>query len=114
MSTTTRMPLTANQRTAFFEAPDQMGIPHATVAQLHEEGTDGVEDLTDFDKDAIEQIASDLRRPAGRAPDPNPGVAAGATTLCRLSHLAQSPNSDWFMLRILFDIMKQLVEQLLL
>ena len=73
------MPLTANQRTAFFEAPDQMGIPHAMVAQLHEEGIDGVEDLTDFDKDTIEQIASTLRRPSGRAPDHNPGAAAGAT-----------------------------------
>ncbi len=72
------MPLTAAQRTAFFEAPDQMGIPHETVVQLQEEGTDGVEDLTDFDKETIEQIASDLLCPAGRVPDPNPGAAAGA------------------------------------
>jgi hypothetical protein len=32
----------------------------------------------EFDKDTIEQIAANLRRPAGRVPDPNPGAAAGA------------------------------------
>ncbi len=73
------MPLTALQRTAFFENADQMGIPHETVVQLQAEGIAGVEDLTDFDKETIEQIASNLRRPAGRVPDPNPGAAAGAT-----------------------------------
>jgi hypothetical protein len=73
------MPLTAAQRTAFFENADQMGIPQATVVQLQAEGIAGVEDLTDFDKETIEQIASNLRRPAGRVPDPNPGAAAGAT-----------------------------------
>jgi hypothetical protein len=73
------MPLTAAQRTAFFENADQMGIPQATIVQLQAEGIAGVEDLTDFDKETIEQIASNLRRPAGRVPDPNPGAAAGAT-----------------------------------
>ena len=71
--------MTALQRTAFFENADQMGIPHETVVQLQAEGIAGVEDLTDFDKETIEQIASNLRRPAGRVPDPNPGAAAGAT-----------------------------------
>jgi hypothetical protein len=55
------------------------GIPNATVVQLQEEGIDTVADLADFDKDTIEQIAANLRRPAGRIPDPNPGAAAGAT-----------------------------------
>ncbi len=71
--------MTALQRTAFFENADQMGIPHDTVVQLQAEGIAGVEDLTDFDKETIQQIASNLRRPAGRVPDPNPGAAAGAT-----------------------------------
>jgi hypothetical protein len=55
-----RMPLTAAQRTAFFVAADQMGIPQETVVQLQAEGIAGVEDLSDFDKETIEQIASNL------------------------------------------------------
>ena len=73
------MPLTAAQRTAFFEEAAQMGIPNVTVVQLTEEGIAGVDDLVEFDKDTIEQIAANLRRPAGKVPDPNPGAAVGAT-----------------------------------
>jgi hypothetical protein len=73
------MPLTAAQTTAFFENAAQMGIPHATVIQLQDEGISTVDDLADFDKDTIEQIAANLRRPAGRVPDPNPAAAVGAT-----------------------------------
>ena len=32
------MALTAAQTTAFFESPDQMGIPHATMVQMQQEG----------------------------------------------------------------------------
>jgi hypothetical protein len=39
------MPLTAAQRTAFFEEDAQMGIPNRTVVQLQTEGLSGVEDL---------------------------------------------------------------------
>jgi hypothetical protein len=56
---------------------------NATVVQLQEEGIDTVDDLADFDKDTIEQIAANLRRPAGRISDPNPGAAAGATSQVR-------------------------------
>jgi hypothetical protein len=74
------MPLTAAQRTAFFEEDAQMSIPNRTVVQLQTEGLSGVEDLADFDKETIEGIiASNLRCPAGRIADPNPGAAAGAT-----------------------------------
>jgi hypothetical protein len=73
------MLLTAAQRTAFFEDAAQIGIPNMTVVQLQAEGLDGLEDLADFDKETIERIASNLRRPAGRIADPNPGAAAGAT-----------------------------------
>ena len=71
--------MTAAQTTAFFENADQMGIPNATVVQIQQEGIDNVDDLVDFDKDTIEQIAANLRRPAGRIPDPNPTAAVGAT-----------------------------------
>ena len=73
------MPLTAAQTTAFFEQDAQMGIPNETVVQLQQEGITMVDDLMDFDKDTMEQIAANLRRPAGRIPDSNPGAAPGAT-----------------------------------
>lgn len=73
------MPLTNAQTTLFFENDAQMGIPNATVVQLQTEGISQVDDLVDFDKDTMAQIAANLRRPAGRIPDPNPGAAIGAT-----------------------------------
>jgi predicted RecB family nuclease len=72
------MPLFAAQTTAFFEQDGQMGIPHATVIQLQQEGITIVDDLIDLDKDTIEQIAANLRQSAGRIPDPNPNAAPGA------------------------------------
>ena len=74
------MVLTAAQTAAFFEQLAQMGTPHETVTQLVNEGVDTVDDLVDFDKATIEQVAANLRRPAGRIPDLTPGAAAGATT----------------------------------
>jgi hypothetical protein len=73
------MVLTAAQTTAFFESDDQMGIPNATVIQLQNEGISTVDDLNDFDKDTLQQVADNLRRPGGRVPDPTPGAAAGST-----------------------------------
>ena len=58
------MVLTAAQTTTFFENAAQMAIPNATVLQLVAEGIDLVNDLSEFDKDTISQIASNLRRPA--------------------------------------------------
>ena len=73
------MPLTAAQTTAFFKQDAQMGIPNETVVQLQQEGITTTDDLVDFDKDTMEQIAANLRRPAGRIADPNPAAAPGAT-----------------------------------
>ena len=61
------MVFTAAQTSAFFEDPDQMAIPHATVIQLSTEGIDNVDDLGDFDKDNLNQVATNLRRPPGGA-----------------------------------------------
>jgi predicted RecB family nuclease len=52
------MPLSAAQKTASFQDAAQMGIPNAPVVRLQEEGIDTVDDLADFDKDTIEQIAA--------------------------------------------------------
>ena len=73
------MVLTVAQTTAFFQDPLQMGVPNATVVALQDEGITTTGDLADFDEDTIKQIAENLRRPAGRVPDPNPGAADGAT-----------------------------------
>ena len=55
--TRTTMVITAVQTMAFFENPDQMGIPHATVVQLQVEGITVIQDLADFDKDTLQQLA---------------------------------------------------------
>ena len=56
-----------------------MGIQHATVVQLALEGVQTVDDLADFDKEALQQLADNLRRPGGWVPNPDPGAAAGST-----------------------------------
>ena len=56
-----------------------MGIPHTTVMQLHAKGIEAVTDLVDFDKDSLQQLADNLRRPGGCVLDPNSGAPAGAT-----------------------------------
>ena len=40
-------------------------IPDATVIQLANEGINTVDDLHDFDKDYLEQVANNLRLPPG-------------------------------------------------
>jgi hypothetical protein len=54
----------------FFTAQDQMAIPEATRQQLALEGISGVEDLSEFDKDGIKQLANNLQRTGRRIPDP--------------------------------------------
>ena len=73
------MVLTAAQTTAFFESPDQMGIPHATMVQLQHEGIESIADLANFEKESLQQLADNLRKPGGRIPDPDPNVPSGAT-----------------------------------
>ncbi len=73
------MVFTAGQTTLFFEDAAQMGIPHATVVQLVEEGIDEVQDLAESDRDNLTQVADNLRRPGGRIPNPDPAAPARAT-----------------------------------
>ena len=65
------MATTGAYTTLFYEANDQMAIPQPTLAQLRNEGTATVDDLGEFDKDMLQQIADNLRRPGGRVPFPN-------------------------------------------
>jgi hypothetical protein len=62
------MVLTAAQTTLFFENGTQMAILHATVLELVNKGINTVDDLSEFDKDTIGQIAYNLRRPPAGAP----------------------------------------------
>ena len=73
------MVLTGAQITAFFEEITQMAIPHETRIQLQEKGIDDVDELVDFDRDTLKQVADNLRRPRGLFPDPNPGATRGST-----------------------------------
>lgn len=87
--------LTAAQTNAFFMNLDQMGIPAATVEQLRVEGIASVDDLADFDKETLKQVAENLRRPPGRVPAtlddpdgptiPTPAFTFGAKSQKRLT-----------------------------
>lgn len=71
------MPLTAGQTQNFFHQVAQMGIPLETVAQMQQEGIDTVDDLLDFDKDSLQRLADNLKRPGGRIQDPGPNAQPG-------------------------------------
>jgi hypothetical protein len=62
------MVLTVAQTTLFFEDAAQMAIPNGTRLELINEGINTVDDLSEFDKDTIGQIAYNLRRPPAGAP----------------------------------------------
>ena len=47
--------------------------------QLVLEGIQTVDNLTDFDKEALQQLADNLQRLGGRVPNPDPGAAIGLT-----------------------------------
>ena len=66
------MVFTAAESVAFYMDDDQMAMHADTMTQLSVEGIDEVEDLADFEEESLKQVAENLRRPAGRIPDPNP------------------------------------------
>ena len=73
------MVFTAAQTTAFFEGVNQMVIPHDTMGALANEGIIAVQDLLDFNKDSIAQIADNMRKPGDRIANPDPGAPPGST-----------------------------------
>ena len=54
------MVLTVAQMMAFFENDQQMAIPHDIVIQLQQEKIVTFDNLTDFDKDSLAQLADNL------------------------------------------------------
>ena len=73
------MVLTANQVRAFFHADKQMEIPETTIVQLVQEAIEHTDDLQDFDKDSMNDVAINLRNPGDRIPHPDPNAQANAT-----------------------------------
>ena len=55
------MVLTDSQVRAFFHVDNQMEIPVATIVQLVQEGIEHPDDLQDFDKDSLKDVANNLR-----------------------------------------------------
>ena len=79
------MVLTGPQTTAFFTEDSQMGIPQATYDHMkNSEGINTVDDLADFDKDTLKQLAENLRKPGGGVNGGNPFVF-GAKSQRRLA-----------------------------
>ena len=46
--------------------------------QMQLEGIQSIADLADFEKDSLQQLADNLRKPGGRIPDSDPNAPAGA------------------------------------
>ena len=66
-----RMVFTDVETTAFFEDANQMAIPAGTRPGLNMDGVVSVDDLEDFTEDDLNQVAQNLRKPAGLMVDPN-------------------------------------------
>ena len=49
------------------------------MVQMQLEGIQSVAELADFEKDSLQQLADNLRKPGGRIIDPDPNAPAGAT-----------------------------------
>ena len=98
------MVLTTARTTAFFKNADHMGVEHAMVVQLAQEGIQSVDDLADFDKEALQQLADNLQHPGERSP-----ILIQVQPLVKLSQrqllcLGRSPRNAWELPVNWFDI----------
>ena len=66
------MPLTNLQIANFFTKAVQMVIPSTTVSHFVQEGICVPNNLKDYDKDSLKQVANNQRNVRGRTPHPNP------------------------------------------
>ena len=71
--------ITADQVRALFCADNQMTIPVATIVQLVQEGIEHLDDLQNFDKDSLKDVANNLRNTGGRIPHPDPNSQENET-----------------------------------
>jgi hypothetical protein len=69
---------TAAALTAFFESVDQMGIVNRTRLEMQRDGITHPEHLAEFTEEGFKALFSNLARPGGRVPNPDPGADAGA------------------------------------
>ena len=49
------------------------------MVKMQHEGIQSVADLAGFEKQSLQQLADNLRKPGGRVPDSDPNAALGAT-----------------------------------
>ena len=63
--------ITGSETNLLFETNNQMDIPNTTVAHIVNEGIYKVTNIPPFDKDTLQDITENIRRPGGRVPDPN-------------------------------------------
>ena len=83
------MPLTNAQTISFFETASQMAIPRATVQQMMNEGIGSVDDLSEFTKESIDNLASSLRKTLKTAPETGHFIL-GAKSQKRLTIAAEA------------------------
>ena len=58
----------ANQLRSFFHADNHMAIPVVKIVQLVQEGIEHSDDLQDFYKYSLKDVANNIRNPGGRIP----------------------------------------------
>ena len=75
------MVITGSQFTALFDEIFYVEILHETRIKLQEEGIRDIDNLVNFDKDTLEQVADNLQHPGGHVPDPYCGATRGSTIL---------------------------------
>ena len=68
------MVLTDNGVRLFFHADNHMAIPVATIVLLVQEGIEHPDELQDFDKESLKDVANNLINPGGRIPHPDPNT----------------------------------------
>eukprot|EP00957_Ditylum_brightwellii_P186860 14229334-Ditylum_brightwellii.AAC.1 len=66
------------QTKKFFDNTLSMDLQRVTITQLVKEGINKVEDLDDFDKEMLKQVANSLRKWGGMIQNLDPGAAAGS------------------------------------
>ena len=59
-----------------------MAMDHDTAVKIAEEGMNGADDLIEFDKTSLTQLAETLRKSGKRIPNPDANTPEGGTIPC--------------------------------
>ena len=110
--------ITGSETTLLFETNNQMDIPNKTVSHIVNEGISKVTNIPPFDKDTLQEITENIRRPEGRVPDPNyialvplPVLPLPLTTILTRSFVFGVKYQKRFLIAFIWsDYMRQLEE----